>query len=147
MSMESLRLALRLRHRAVAVAQQEMVKSLDAERGAEGALAEASAAIAREIAAAMAADAGDAEVDALGRWLRGARAVEARAEAVLADAEAAAARSRAALGAARSAEAAVDALIEAREQEIARRDAQEARAVLEQAAERKGLPEGSLPDG
>ncbi len=127
MSERALRSALRLRTEAVAAARRDLADATALQQQAAAELAARAAAIQREIAMASRAEADDAAVEALGTWLREARAGTARAEAALTAAEAATAQVRAALAAARSAEAAVATLIAARtaaQVAAAERDAQ-----------------------
>ena len=135
MSDAALRRALQLRGQAVATAQRELAAAIADEQAATGALAACKAAIRNEIAAASRPEADDAAVEALGPWLRTARAAVARAETGWTAAAAATVRARAVLAAARGAEASVAALIETRAAEQAARSAR---------AEQTGLAEAAL---
>ena len=138
MSAQALRQALRVRRYAIAMARTEIAGALEMERVARAALADVRDTIRREIDTATKLNVGDIGVDALGRWLKGARTVETGAKAALDVAEAATARARAGLAAARTAEAAVTELIEAAENEAAKREQRSAQADLDQAAEHYG---------
>lgn len=117
----TLRRALRLRRDAVVAAQRACLAAIAQESDAAADLATRKQAIRDEIAAAGDAAAEDDAVEALGRWLRAARAGVARSEAALQAAEAATTQARAVLAAARSAEASLAAVIEARTAEAAER--------------------------
>ena len=138
----ALQQALRLRSAAVAAARRELAATIAVEREAAGVLAACTGAIGAEIAAASHPDTDDAAVEALGPWLREARAGAARAEAGLAAAEAATVRARAALAAACSAEAVVAALIDARAAAAAEHTARAEAAELAEAAQRRPAPPG-----
>lgn len=118
---ETLRRALRLRRDAVATAQRDCLAAIEQENAAIAELAARKQAIREEIAAAGKCAAEDDAVEALGRWLRAARAGMARAEVAVQMAGAATAQARASLAVACSAEATLAALIDARASAAAER--------------------------
>lgn len=118
MARDTLHTLLRVRRLAVDEARRALAESIRQEQAAERALADATAAIAKETAAATALSAGDAEVEAFAAWLPQGRAAERRAEERVATAGLASAEARTAVALARAAVRATEALIAQREEAL-----------------------------